>query len=46
MTWKTSNAKVATVDEKGIITAVTPGRATITVTAKSGKKATFTVTVK
>jgi hypothetical protein len=43
--WKSSNAKVATVTNKGKITAKKAGKATITVTLKSGKKASFTVKV-
>ena len=45
ITWKSSDAKVATVDAKGTVTAVNAGRATIA--AALGKvSATFTVTVK
>jgi uncharacterized protein YjdB len=45
ITWKSSDAKVATVDAKGIVKAVNAGTATIT--AALGKvSATFTVTVK
>lgn len=44
--WKTSNKKIATVSSKGKITAKKKGKATITVTLKSGKKATVKVTVK
>ena len=43
--WKTSNKKIATV-KKGKIKTVKKGKATITVTLKSGKKATVKVTVK
>lgn len=45
--YKTSNKKVATVNEKGMITALGKGTATITVTANdgSGKKASCKVTV-
>ena len=45
--WKSSNEKVATVTNKGVITAVAPGKATITVIATdgTGKKATVNVTV-
>ena len=48
LTWKSSNKKVATVDSKGVVKAVSPGKATITATAKDGskKKASCTVTVK
>ena len=47
VTWKSSNEKVAKVDNAGKVTAVAPGKATITVTAAdgSGKTATCTVTV-
>lgn len=45
ITWKSSDAKVATVDAKGTVKAVNAGTATITATL--GKvSATFTVTVK
>ncbi len=37
VTWKSSNKKVATVNSKGKITAVGPGKATITCTSESGK---------
>lgn len=43
-TWKTSNKKVATVSDNGLITAVGNGTATITATF-NGKKITSTVTV-
>jgi len=39
VSWTTSNAAVATVDQNGKVTAVAPGEATITVTAKDGNKA-------
>ena len=47
VTWKSSSAKVATVDENGKITCVKNGTVTITATATdgSGKKATFKLTV-
>ena len=47
LNWTTSNASVATVNSNGLVTAVGPGTATITATAKdgSGKKATCTVRV-
>ncbi len=47
LVWKTSDASVATVDAKGVVTAVKPGTATITATSTDGtnKKATATVTV-
>ncbi len=48
LTWKSSDTEVATVDANGKVTAVAPGTAIITVTAKdgSGKSASCTVTVK
>ena len=46
VTWESSNPSVATVDESGKVTAVTPGEATITVTTADGSKtATCTVIV-
>ncbi len=47
VTWKSSNPKVATVDEKGVVTGVSAGTATITATAAdgSGVNATCKVTV-
>ena len=44
--YKSSNKKVATVNRNGKVTGVKKGKATITVTMKSGAKATFKVTVK
>ena len=45
--WKSSNEKVAVVDENGKVTAVGTGTATITVTTKDGThSATITITVK
>ena len=46
LTWKSSNAAVASVSANGLVTGLKAGKATITVTAPSGKKATYTVTVK
>ena len=46
LTWKSSNTKVAIVNEEGYLYAIAPGRATITVTTVNGKKATCKVTVK
>ena len=48
LTWKTSNAKVAKVTSKGVVTGVKAGTAKITATAKDGSKksATCTVTVR
>lgn len=43
--WTTSNASVATVDEKGLVTFRGLGECTITVTAKNGKSATMQVIV-
>ncbi len=46
VTWKSSNTAVATVDEKGVVTAVAGGTCTITVTTKnSSKTATCAITV-
>lgn len=44
--WKSSNKSVATVNSKGRITGKKAGSARITVTLRSGKKATLKVTVK
>lgn len=44
--YKSSNSKVAKVDKKGKVTGKKKGTAKITVTTKSGAKATFKVTVK
>ncbi len=46
VTWSSSNTSVATVDENGVVTAVTEGTATITATASNGVEASCTVTVK
>ena len=48
ITWSSSDAAIATVDAKGVVTAVKEGTATITVAsvADNSKKATCTVTVK
>ena len=45
-TWKSSNPKVATVDEDGTIAAVGMGSATITCTAKDGSNVKATLPVK
>ena len=51
VTWETSDKKVATVDEKGVVTGVAPGSATITAVTKEKdaqdkpKKATCVVTI-
>ena len=44
-TWASSDEKVATVDENGKVTAVAPGKATITVTSYLGVQASCEVTV-
>lgn len=44
LTWKSSNQEVASVDEKGVVTAVKPGSATITATV-DGKSGNCDVTV-
>lgn len=46
LTFKSSNKKVATVDENGKIKAIKKGKAKITVTTGNKKKATLKVTVK
>ena len=46
LTWTTSNKKIAIVTQMGVVTAMKPGKATITVKTANGKKATFVVTVK
>ena len=48
VTWESSDSTVAAVDEKGTVTALSEGTATITATAKdgSGKNASCTITVK
>ncbi len=45
VTWKSSNDKIATVDQKGNVKAVAAGTATITATPEGGKGVTFTITV-
>ncbi len=47
VTWSTSDKKVATVDSKGVVTAVGSGKCTITVTSvNKGRTATCEITVK
>ena len=45
-TYKTSSKKVVKVDKNGLLTAVKPGTATITVTSSFGETATVKITVK
>ena len=45
VSWSSSDESVATVDERGIITAVSPGEAVITGLTESGLTASCTVTV-
>lgn len=45
LTWQSSKESVVKVDEKGVITGVSAGTATITVSTHNGKKATAKVTV-
>ena len=46
LTWTSSDKKVATVSSKGVVKAIKPGKAKITVKTANGKKATVTITVK
>lgn len=46
ITWRSSNEKVATVDENGLVTAAGNGKCTITAKSENGKTAKCTVTVK
>ena len=46
LTWKSSKPSIATVDDKGKVTAVAPGEVTITVSTDSGEKLSCVVTVK
>lgn len=45
LTWTSSNKKVATVTQKGVVKALRKGTATITVRTANGKKATCKITV-
>jgi hypothetical protein len=46
VTWTSDNDLVATVDETtGLVTGVSPGEVTITVTAANGEKASYTITI-
>ena len=46
LTWTSSDNKVATVSQKGVVTARKAGKAVITVRTKNGKAAKITITVK
>ncbi len=46
ITWSSSNSKVATVNNKGVVTAVSAGSAEIKATAHNGVYATCSITVK
>ena len=46
LTWSSDNDAVAMVDQQGKVTALTAGKATITVTTVNNKTATCEVTVK
>lgn len=43
--WSSSNPRVAAVDENGLVSAISPGTATITATAAGGKTAVCSVTI-
>ena len=45
ITWSSSNKKVATVDENGLVTGLAKGKCTITAKSENGKTAKCTVTV-
>ena len=45
LTWKSGRAKVASVNADGVVTALSEGKARLTVTTANRKKATITVTV-
>ena len=46
LTWSSTNTKVATVSEKGVITGKSAGKATVKVTTSKGKPATIKIVVK
>lgn len=45
LTWKSDNPEVVTVDENGVITGLSVGKATITVTSENGKTTTCVINV-
>ncbi|HEX8974283.1 MAG TPA: Ig-like domain-containing protein [Patescibacteria group bacterium] len=45
LSWSSSNASVATVDQNGLVTAVAPGTATITAKAPSGSTGSIAIQV-
>ena len=45
-TWKTSNSKVATVNEEGVVTGLKAGRVKITCTAADGTGKSISITLK
>ncbi len=45
LTWKSSKPKVVEVDDDGLVTALSDGKTTITVTTSNNKKATIALTV-
>lgn len=46
LTWESSNAEVASVDEAGVVKALKKGEVTVTVTASNGKRARVKIKVK
>lgn len=46
LTWSSTNTKVATVSDKGVITGKSAGKATVKVTTSKGKTATIKIVVK
>jgi uncharacterized protein YjdB len=45
LTWSVDKENIATVDQNGVVTAVSQGKATVSATTGSGKKATCSITV-